>query len=281
LAKRVNHLGINITSNATGQTSGIKRKAMNQGHRTLGFHLTGDGTSTAHKKIMKTKAKGYSESIISSSLQRGESAMAYNSYYMESISYGTAATSLNYKECEEIQRPENGNKQKYSAKRGFRTSKYVGLGMDHLDVVQGFAQLQYLIGSLRPHDTTGDLYQILLEYTQLECGTDTPILQADFRTHEPKLHTKNWITECWRYLSLCKSTVAITGLWAPIKARQGYTALMDEFLKQDMTDAQMKDVNRCRIYLKVFHVSDITDLADNTIEEWAKRGKRQSNRTSK
>jgi hypothetical protein len=95
LAKRANHRGINITSNATGQTSGVKRKAVNQRHRTLGFHLTGDGESTAHKNIMKTKAKGYSEAIISSSLQRGESAMAYNSYYMTSISYGTAATSLN------------------------------------------------------------------------------------------------------------------------------------------------------------------------------------------
>jgi hypothetical protein len=67
--------------------------------------LTGDGTSTAHKNIMKTKAKEYSEAIISSSLQRGESYMAYKSYYMESLSYGTAATSLDIKECEAIQRP--------------------------------------------------------------------------------------------------------------------------------------------------------------------------------
>jgi hypothetical protein len=73
----------------------------------------------------------------------------------------------------------------------------------------------------------------------------------------------------------------MTGLWAPTKARQGDTALMDEFLKQDMTDAQMKDVNRCRIYLQVFHISDIEDLSGNTIEEGEKRGKRQSNRTSK
>jgi hypothetical protein len=41
LAKRVNHQGINITSNATGQSSGINRKAVNQGHCNLGFHLTG------------------------------------------------------------------------------------------------------------------------------------------------------------------------------------------------------------------------------------------------
>jgi hypothetical protein len=134
----------------------------------------------------------------------------------------------------------------------FGTSKYGGLGLDHLAAVQGFAQLQYLIGSLRTQDTTGDLYQMLLEYTQLECGTDTPILEADFTTYGPTILTNNCITECWMYLSLCKSTVAITGLWVPTKARQGDTVLIDEFLKQDMTDAQMKDVNRCRIFLRYF-----------------------------
>jgi hypothetical protein len=125
---------------------------VNQGHHTLGFHLTGDGTSTSHKKIMKTKAKGYSEAIISSSLQRGESAMAYNSFYMASIPYGTAATSLNYKECEEIQRPvintilpKMGINRNTARTVVFGTSKYGGLGLDHLAAVQGFAQLQYLI----------------------------------------------------------------------------------------------------------------------------------------
>jgi hypothetical protein len=77
----------------------------------------------------------------------------------------------------------------------FGTSKYGGLGLDYLSAVQGFAQLQYLIGSLRTQDTTGDLYQMLLEYTQLECGTDTPILEADFTTYKPAILTKNWITE--------------------------------------------------------------------------------------
>jgi hypothetical protein len=267
LAKRANHGGIGITSNATGQTSGIKRKAVNQGHRTLGFNLTGDGTSTSHKKIKKIKAKGYSEAISSSSLQRSESVMAYNLYYMESISYGTAATFINIKECEEIQ-TKMGISRNTVRTMVFGTSKYGGLGLDHLAAVQGFAQLQYLIGSLRTQDTTGNMYQMLLEYTQLECGTDTPILEVYFTTYEPTVLTKNWITELWMYLSLCKSTQGITGLWAPTKVRQGDTALMDEFLKQDMTDAQMKDVNICRVYLQVFHIFDIIDLSGNTIGEW-------------
>jgi hypothetical protein len=79
----------------------------------------------------------------------------------------------------------------------FGTSKYGVLSLDHLAAAQGFGQLQYLIGSLRTQDTTGGLCQILLEYTQLECGTATPILEANFGRYEHAILTKNWITECW------------------------------------------------------------------------------------
>jgi hypothetical protein len=197
LRKRESHHGVEITSNATGHTLGIKRKAATQGHRTLGFHLTGDRTSSAHKKIMKCKSKEYSKAIIISTLNRGEGLLAYNSYYMASLSYGTAAKSLDIKECEEIQRPvvnamlpKMGINRNTSRSVVFRTSKYGGLDLDHLVAVQGFGQLQYLIGSLWTQYTTGDMYQMLLEYTQLECGTATPILEANFARYEHASLTK-------------------------------------------------------------------------------------------
>jgi hypothetical protein len=65
----------------------------------------------------------------------------------------------------------------------FGTSKYGGLGLHHLDAVKGLGQMQYLIGSLRTQDTTGDMYQMLLEYTHLECGTVTPIPEANFNRY--------------------------------------------------------------------------------------------------
>jgi hypothetical protein len=142
---------------------GIKRKAATQGHITLRFHLTGDGTSSAHKKIMKCKAKEYSEAIVSSILNRGEGLLAYNSYYMVSLSYGTSAIYLNLKECEDIQRsvinttlPKMGVNRNTSRNVIFGTCKYGGLGLDHLAAVQGFGQLQYLIDSLRTQDALGD-----------------------------------------------------------------------------------------------------------------------------
>jgi hypothetical protein len=197
----------------------IAPPAQAQGHITLGFHLTGDGTSSAHKKNMKCRTKEYSEAIISGTLNRGEGLLVYNSYYIGSFSYGTAATSPDIKECEEIQRPvvnailpKMGINRNASRSVVFRTSKYGALGLDHMAAVQGFGQLQYLIGSLRAQDITCDLYQMLLEYTQLECSTATPILEANFARYEHAILTKSWITECWRYLSLCNSSVTISGI---------------------------------------------------------------------
>jgi hypothetical protein len=88
-----------MKSKSTGTISAVKIKAVSQGHRTLGFHLCGDGTSHAHKKVMKENAIKYDEAIKSSSLQMGECTMAYNSCYMVSLGYGTAATSLSMDEC--------------------------------------------------------------------------------------------------------------------------------------------------------------------------------------
>jgi hypothetical protein len=43
----------------------------------------------------------------------------------------------------------------------------------------------------------------------------------------------------------------------------------------------MRDANICRIYLRAFYISDITDLGEKSVEEWAKQEKRQETRTSK
>jgi hypothetical protein len=169
---------------------------------------------------MKFKAKEYREAIISSTLNREEGLLAYNSYYMTSLSYGTSTTSVDIKECEEIQRhvvnailPKIGINRNTARSVVFGTSKYGGLDLDHLAAVQGFGQLHYIIGRLGMQETTGDLYQMLLEYTQLECGTATLILEANFDRYEHAILTKNWITECWRYLALCNTSITISGRW--------------------------------------------------------------------
>jgi hypothetical protein len=67
--------------------------------------MSGDEKCEAHKKLMIDKALLYSNAIRNSNMWRGESAVAYNSFYMPSLGYGVSATTLTKEECEDIQRP--------------------------------------------------------------------------------------------------------------------------------------------------------------------------------
>jgi hypothetical protein len=166
-------------SKATGTISSVKRKAVSQGHITLGFHLCGDRTSRTHKKVLQEKAIKYGETIISSSLERGECTMAYTICYLSSIGYGMAEESLSMEECEDIQKPQvnailqiRGINRKMARNVVFGMTKYGRLGLDQLVEVQGYRQLQYILGHLRSEDTSGTLYRILIEFTQSECGME-------------------------------------------------------------------------------------------------------------
>jgi hypothetical protein len=74
------HRSITMTSRSSGQVSGIKRKTPTEGHLTLGFFMTGDGTSNEHKRVMKEKGLAYAMAIRNSTLQRRECIMAYGAY---------------------------------------------------------------------------------------------------------------------------------------------------------------------------------------------------------
>jgi hypothetical protein len=166
-----------MTSRSSGKVSGIKRKSPTEGHRTLGFFMTGDETSNEHKRVMKEKGLAYAMAIINSTLQHGECSMAYGAYSLPSLAYCTPATTLSYKECEDVQwtvvaaiLPKMGIIRNAARKVVFGSAKYCGLGLDHLATIQNYSRLQYLIGHIRRKSITRKLIHQQLDDTQLEIG---------------------------------------------------------------------------------------------------------------
>jgi hypothetical protein len=155
----------------------VKIKAPEEGHRTLVFQISGDGKCFAQNKAMTEKAILFGDATRSSTMWCGESGMAYNYFYMPSLGYGTPATTFTKKDCDKIQKPiVNAIISKMGIARSspkavvFGTSQFGGLGLTHLAALQGHTRLHYLLGHLRFGDALERLMQMLLEYTQLECG---------------------------------------------------------------------------------------------------------------
>jgi hypothetical protein len=58
------------------------------------------------------------------------------------------------------------------------------------------------MSQLRYQDRTGTLMQMLIEHTQLRCGTLEPIFTLGYEYYMTIILTLNWVTEIWSYLGL-------------------------------------------------------------------------------
>jgi hypothetical protein len=152
--------------------------------------MTGDGTCSSHKKVMTEKASLYAIATQCSSVWKGESGLAYNSFYLPSIGYGTPATTLTQQECYKIQKPvvnailpKMGISGKAHRSVVFGTAQFCGLGLENLAAYQGHSCLQYLMGHLRCNITT------MLDYTKLEFGCTGNVMEQDYGRYSQVLMT--------------------------------------------------------------------------------------------
>jgi hypothetical protein len=163
----------------------------------------------------------------------------------------------------------------------FGSAKYSDLGLDHLETIQNYSRLQYLIGPIRSKSSTSKLISQQLDYTQLEIGCSAQVLGQDFTRHSQAILCLNWITAILESLYPCKASISINSDWIPQLAIIGYITIMEQLtgsvlvIKRDLID-----FNRFRVYLRVFFLSDIVNIQGDTIEEWAITGECSKSRRS-
>jgi hypothetical protein len=163
----------------------------------------------------------------------------------------------------------------------FGTTKYCGLGLDHLATIQNCSRLQYHIGHIRSKSITSKLIRQQLYYTQLEIVCSAQVLGQDYNRYSQAILCPNWITEIWESLHTCKASVAINSDWIPQPARNGNITIMEELTGSALVNKRdLTDINRCRVYLQVFFLSDIVNIQGDTIEEWSITGERGNARRS-
>jgi hypothetical protein len=207
---------------------------------------------------------------------------------MPSIAYGTPTTTLSFKECDGLQKPvvnailpKMGITSKAPRAVVFDTSRYGGIGLDHLAAVQSHGQLQYLLGHLRCKDTTGQLIRMMMEFTQMECGCTGNVFEQSYKQYDGSIIDENWIMAIWAHLERCEATVKITGLWKPTHGRENDNAIMETITASGrFRPLDIREINRYRLYLQVFFTSDITDNSGKKLEPWVLKGQRQSTRKS-
>jgi hypothetical protein len=70
-------------------------------------------------------------------------------------------------------------------------------------------------------------------------------------------------------------------MWKPNYGRENDNASMETITASRMfRPVEIREINKCRLYLQVFFTSYIADNSGRTLESWVMKGKRQSTRKS-
>jgi hypothetical protein len=102
---RDDHLSISLTHPSTGIPNVVARKERDDPHRALGWMMMIDGKSTGPFITLKEKTEQFASAIYGSRMRCQDASLAYNCYYIASISYTLAATKMSVNLCDAIQSP--------------------------------------------------------------------------------------------------------------------------------------------------------------------------------
>ena len=106
-------------------------------------------------------------------------------------------------------------------------SDYGGLGNISLYSMQGFKQIQLLIGSVRNQDEASKLILASLQYEQMESGYITPLLSTCTATTYQKWSPSTWIGSIKTFLTDITAEIQIPHVRHPQAQRERDVSIME------------------------------------------------------
>ena len=253
-----------------GPLKTVRRLQPFEAHRTLGNYIVINGRQDAQVRFLTKQVQGWVNKIKLSSLSKSNRLLAYFGYLIPSLAYRLATSSLTFKQCKKLQsKIDPILLHSYGLQRNtpkivlFSTSAQAGLNISHLYHIQGLEKLKLFLMHARRGDSTGELLEICIAYTQLELGISGHFLSTSFYKYKDYI-THTWITHLWQYLTDCKATIEATThhLYNPPRANDFF--LMDVVYAADIPKESKEIFNQIRTALQLVTASDIVEVGSST-----------------
>jgi hypothetical protein len=233
----------------------------------------------ANLQALMQNAKLYSSRLFKSGQSKYEVWMAYFACFVPAMTFTLAVCSFSLSELVKSQKAalaRLGINRNIARDIVFGSPLFGGLGLWHLFVEQGIAQLELLLWHLRAKTTQGALLVIGLSWWHLSTGFSTSLwehMDANILYVE-----HSWYTSLKEFLSFVNGTVYI-----PPKQLLPWTLLLQEdkcIMERISTlpgasRADLKAFNQCRLYLGVVFLSEITMAEGLTLDRTAWTGTRE------
>ena len=140
-----------------------------------------------------------------------------------------------------------------------------GMGYTHLFVLQAQQKMNQILLAYRHNTTLKTMFQTTFQWAQQLAGTTTGIFETP-DIELPQLSQELWIITLRQYLQQAHLTLHLPNLQGIAVQRTLDQSLMDIALNDvNIARLNIQRINRCRIYLRVSTISDITNARGNEV----------------
>ena len=267
----------------------VERVEFDKPMRTLGVRIAADGNMSGEKEYLIEKSREWSQQINKAYLYKSEALLALTSTISRTWLYPLQATTLSQNDCDDIMKPvyktilpKMGINRNVPLVYRYAPRYLNGLECPNVYTMQGCAQIKSIIDHINSGSKLGHTMIAQLEAVSLELGTGRHLFELHFPTWS-KLLTHCWFKQVWKFCF--ENNISLRGKYnRPTLVRSRDFFLMERVMKNMNLFRNIEEVmsiNRCRLYLQVATISDITSVDGRYITEHAWKGERDPDRESR
>ena len=255
-----------------GERVPLSQKGPDKASEVLGIWLAPDGNNEKAEEVLTNISRKWADQLRTRPLPKTHAWLAMLSSVSKKLEYPLVALTLTESQCKSIERPllqqllkSLGLSKSFPRVVINGPTDYQGLGRRSIYYVMGEIQTSTLLRHYSEDSLTGSMMQASLQRHNLELGLGTSMFQADY-TRYSQLATDSWMKHNWAFHHRSQISVDIAAP-APVLQREGDQFLIPLFWNLGFRKSNLAALNRCRMFLQVTTVSDLSSGDGTSILE--------------
>ena len=266
-------IDIDLRANDTeGNTVSLKRLCHDQAAEQLGVWICPSGDESKQVKTLKKAMTIFGAKIKQSNLSREEAWNALHVNMTGKVKYCLAASTFTKEQCRSIMwpainstLPRSGISRNIACDIRHGPLEFFGLGVASLWNTMGTMRTQHLIEHTYRKTPTGQQINVCIEDFIQEIGLYGSLWSMDFETYKQWTSSHSWIYACCEFNWENNITLSIPH--AELSAqREGDRSLMSLASQFYQNKTWLRAINRIRMHLQIYHLSDIMDSSGRCMD---------------
>ena len=247
------------------QITQIQQVKANEARELLGAYICPIDDGETMKKAIIEKIDKWAAQMKNAKLTPKLSWIATNTRLMKAIEWPLVISNLSEKQCQQIStrllahclRPA-GIQRNINRKILYASMGTMGLQMPCIYTTMGIQKIKHIINHGGQKNLCGEMIQLTYEQTLMELGIQGQLFRKDYQKWK-HIATKTWLTSCWEFCSKYNIEIKPSEVGRQTREKND-RMLMEIIMDMNLTTAQIKAINRCRLYQRISTLSDALDL---------------------